>query len=147
MLWGLFFGVLLLVEKFVFPKGGQGMPRLLGHVYVLFAVLLSFVLFNADGLSGAAQDIAGLFGGLGLRLSSPETVYALRSRAVLLVVAAIGATPWPARLVRRFADTRTGGRVMQVAGPVLLLLLLLLVTAYLVDGSFKPVPVFPVLRR
>ena len=138
MLWGLFFGVLLLVEKFVFPKGGQGMPRLLGHVYVLFAVLLSFVLFNADGLSGAAQDVAGLFGGLGLPLSSPETVYVLRSRAVLLVVAAIGATPWPARLVRRFADTRTGGRVMQVAGPVLLLLLLLLVTAYLVDGSFNP---------
>ena len=138
LLWGAFFGVLLLMEKLLLKDGGRGLPRAVGHVYVLLTVLLSFVLFNADGLSGAASDLAGLFGGLGLPLSTPETLYALRSRAVLLLVAAIGATPLPARLLRRLSDTRVGGRVMAVAGPLLLLLLLLLVTAYLVDGSFNP---------
>lgn len=138
LLWGGFFGVLLLAEKFLLNNGKRSLPAPLGHVLVLFAVLMSFVLFNADGLSGAAQDIGVLFGLGGLPLSTVEATYELRSSAVLLLVAAVGATPLPKRLYERASKTRVGRAVLPVAGPVLLLGLLLLATAYLVDGSFNP---------
>ena len=67
-----------------------------------------------------------------------EAVYELRSGAVLLLVAALGATPLPKRLFDRFAATRAGRAVCPLAVPALLLVLLLLSTAFLVDGSFNP---------
>ena len=138
LLWGGFFGVLLLVEKLLLRGGERRVWAPLGHACVLLCVLLSFVVFNADGLSGAAQDLGALFGAGGLPLCSVEAVYELRSGAVLLLVAALGATPLPKRLFDRFAATRAGRAVCPLAVPALLLVLLLLSTAYLVDGSFNP---------
>ena len=136
LLWGAFFGVLLLMEKLLLGKRAERMPAAVGHVYVLFLVLISFVIFNADGLGGAAADLKALFGGGGLPFVTAETLYQLRSRAVLLVMAAFGATPLPKRIVAHLQNRF--GRVRCVAQPLCLLLLLLLATAYLVDGSFNP---------
>jgi len=138
ILWGAFFGILLLAEKFLFPNGGKDIPKIIGHIYVLFTVLISFVLFNADGLNGAANDIAGLFGGLGLPLFTAETLYAIRDGAILLAVAVVGATPLPKKLVAKIESIPLGKAVVSILGTILLFALLLLVTAYLVDGSFNP---------
>ena len=108
------------------------MPAAIGHVYVLLLVLISFVIFNADGLGGAAADLKALFGGAGLPFVTQETLYEVRSRAVLLVMAAVGATPLPKRIAACLSSRF--GRVRCVAEPLCMLLLLLLATAYLVDG-------------
>ena len=60
MLWGLLFAALLLMEKAL--PGLQRLPGVLRHGYVLLAVVLSFVLFNADTLTQAGSDFAALFG-------------------------------------------------------------------------------------
>ena len=123
---------LLLTEK-ALPGLGR-LPGALRHGYVLLAVILSFVLFNAETLAQAGSDFAALFGFGGLPLFTKETGYYLRSYAPLLVIACIGATP----LVRRTAQKWEGNRVLQAAEPILWLGLLLVCTAYLVDGSFSP---------
>ena len=134
VLWGGLYGVLLVVEKFwlggLISKLGPVVPRL----YVALVTMLGFVLFNADGLSGAWADLGGLFGAGGLPLWSRETGYYLASYAILLVLALVGATPWPRRLYRRLEHCR----VMTVAEPVVLTAALVLCTAALVDGSFNP---------
>ena len=134
VLWGGLYGVLLVVEKFwlggIISKLGPVVPRL----YVALVTMLGFVLFNADGLSGAWADLGGLFGAGGLPLWSRETGYYLASYAILLVLALVGATPWPRRLYRRLEHCR----VMTVAEPVVLTAALVLCTAALVDGSFNP---------
>ena len=132
VLWGLLFAALLLMEKAL--PGLQRLPGVLRHGYVLLAVILSFVLFNADTLSQAGNDFSALFGLAGLPLFTAETGYYLRSYAPALVIACIGATP----LVRRTAQKWEGNRVLQAAEPILWLGLLLICTAYLVDGSFSP---------
>ena len=71
VLWGLFFGVMLMIEKWV--PALQKLPRFLCHGYVLLAVIFSFVLFNAESLSQAASDLAGLFG-IGVGLLSPAAL-------------------------------------------------------------------------
>ena len=132
VLWGLLFAALLMMEKAL--PGLQRLPGFLRHGYVLLAVILSFVLFNADTLAQAGNDFSALFGLAGLPLFTAETGYYLRSYAPALVIACIGATP----LVKQAAQKIGENRAFQMLEPVLWLGLLLVCTAYLVDGSFSP---------
>ena len=132
VLWGLLFAALLMMEKAL--SGLQRLPGVLRHGYVLLAVILSFVLFNADTLAQAGNDFSALFGLAGLPLFTAETGYYLRSYAPALVIACIGATP----LVKQAAQKIGENRAFQMLEPMLWLGLLLVCTAYLVDGSFSP---------
>ena len=132
ILWGLLFAVLLLMEKLI-PAIGK-LPGIVKHLYVLLAIVLSFVLFNAENLSQAATDFAGLFGLAGLPGVSAETFYYLRSYAPLFLAGFVGATPIVKQAALKLESTKVGA-VLEVA---LLVALLLVCTAYLVDGSFSP---------
>ena len=131
VLWGLFFGVMLMIEKWV--PALQKLPRFLCHGYVLLAVIFSFVLFNAESLSQAASDLAGLFG-IGVGLLSPAALYYLKSYAVLFGLGIVGSTPLVKQTTAKLGKTKLG----TILEPVVLALLLLVCTAYLVDGSFSP---------
>ena len=132
VLWGLLYAVLLLAEKWI--PGLQKLPSFLRHGYVLLATVLGFVLFNAESVSRAGSDIAALFGFGGLPVVTAETLYYLRSYALLFVLGFVGATPVVKLAARKISETK--------AGPVLelltLVVLLLVCTGYLVDGSFSP---------
>lgn len=134
VLWGLFYAVLLIAEKFALLPKLQKHPAL-GRVYTLLFVLLGFVLFDAPSLSAAASRIAGLFGGAG---AGVESLYYLRSYAVVLLLAVLGATPLPKRLLARLRKNRVCGVLLDVLEPIVLVALLALCTAYLIDGSFNP---------
>ena len=126
--WGLFFAVLLLLEKFV---DLEKLPCAVRRVYVLFAVMVSFVLFNASDLTQAVRDLAGLFGGY--PLATAESVYYLRSYAGVFLLSLVGATPAVKLLASRIPE-----KVAAVLELVVLAGLLLVCTGYLVDGSFNP---------
>ena len=132
VLWGMLYAVLLLAEKWI--PGLQKLPAVLRHGYVLLATVLGFVLFNAESVSQAGSDIAALFGFGGLPVVTAETLYYLRSYALLFVLGFVGATPVVKLAARKISETK--------AGPVLelltLVVLLLVCTGYLVDGSFSP---------
>ncbi len=136
VLWGVLFGVLLILEKLFLLKLLEKAGALLSHLYVLLFVALSFVLFNAADMGQLISDIKGMFGAV--PLWSADTAYYLRSYAVLLVVAVVGATPLCKRLWNRFAETKCGKAVSAFAEPVVIVLLLAAATAYMVDGSFSP---------
>jgi len=132
ILWGLLFAVLLLVEKRVAVI--QKLPSALKHIYVMLLIILSFVLFNAESLSQAGQDFAGLFGFAGLPVVTAETLYYLRSYGFLFVLGIVGATPIVKNTAIRLGNTKAGG-ILEV---LLLTVILLVCTGYLVDGSFSP---------
>ncbi len=156
IIWGLFFAVFLMVEKLVQTSrtlSGQSqavhviLRRVIlfvaKHVYVLVAVLVSFLIFNAPTLVDGWQDIQNLW-------SAPVwadelSVYMLRNRAGILLVAIIGATPLPKMLWEkvslRFGSGTTitmGMMVLRMIQFIMIAILLLLCTAYLIDGSFNP---------
>ena len=130
--WGLMFAVLLLVEKWV--PALKKLPGVLRHGYVLLAVVISFVLFNAESIAQAGSDLSAMFGVTGLPAVTGETLYYLRSFAVLFALGILGATPIVKKAANRFLPTRVG----TVLEPLGLIALLLLCTGYLVDGSFSP---------
>ena len=136
--WGLFFALFLVLEKFFLNKFFQKIPRVFSHIYVLVLILISFVLFSANGIGGAIHDIGSMFGANGLPLWSGETGYYLSSYVVVLIMAMIGATPLVKSSVLKLKNTRVGGRIINILEPIFVLVMLLVVTAYFVDGSFSP---------
>lgn len=130
IIWGLCFAVLLVIEKTFLLKYLER-TKVLSHIYVLFAVVVSFVIFNASSITQVMADIGGMFGRGDLPLVSGEALYYLKSYAAIGILAIVGATPLPKKIVSKWKG-------LQYAEPVVLLVLLIMITAYLVDGSFNP---------
>ena len=130
IIWGLYFAILLVIEK-VFLLKYLNASKIWSHIYLLFMVVISFVIFNATNMGEAFQYIGGMFGAGGVPLVSAEALYYLRSYGFIFLIAAVGATPLPKLAVSKL-------KVVHWAEPAVLLVLLALVTAYLVDGSFNP---------
>ena len=135
--WGLLFAVLLMAEKMWLLKLLRK-HKMIARIYVLFFVLISFVLFNADNMGQAFSDLAGLFGAGGIPLASDEALYYLSSFSLILPIAIIGATPLIKNGFERLSKNCAAVRILNIAEPIALLSILLVMTAYLVDGSFNP---------
>ena len=138
ILWGLYFAIFLVLEKFLLNKFFAKLPKVFSHIYVVIVILVSFVLFNANGLAGAVADIGAMFGAGGLPFWSGETGYYLSGYALILIAAAVGATPLIKTAVLKLKEVKGIRFAINVLEPVLHVVLLLIVTAYFVDGSFSP---------
>ena len=137
VLWGLMFAVLLVIEKHWLLEH-LNKAKVWNHLYVLFIVIISFVIFNASSLREAVQYIGGMFGFGNVAFMSAECAYYLRSYGVLLLVAAIGSTPWIKQAAISFTKTDFGKKIWPVIRIVWLVALLVICTAYLIDSSFNP---------
>ena len=138
IIWGLYFAAFLLLEKFFLAKFFEKLPRVFSHVYVLLAVAISFVVFNAADMTEAINDIGGMFGALDIPFWSKETAYYLSSYAVLFVIAVFGATPAAKNVVLKLKEKKAICTVIDVLEPTADVVLLVLITACLVNGSFNP---------
>lgn len=130
ILWGLYFAVLLVIEK-VFLLSHLKKSKVLSHAYVLFLVMISFIIFNAGSVGEAISYIGGLFGAGGIPFISAEALYYLKSFALMFILGFIGSTPVPKKIADKF-------KAFKYIEPVFAVILLIVVTAYLVDGSFNP---------
>ncbi len=138
IIWGLYFAAFLLLEKFVLNKVFAKLPKFVSHIYVVIAILISFVIFSGNGLSGAMADLGNMFGAGGISFWSGETAYYLRSYGVVLLAAILGSTPLVKTAVLKLKEKKAGALVCDILEPVFVVVMLLVVTAYFVDGSFSP---------
>ena len=134
IVWGLFFFVILIIEKqWLLPYLNKS--KVWNHIYVLLLVAISFVIFNAKDLADAMLTVGGMFGLQNVPIISQEFIYYVQSYGLILVMAIIGATPYPKQLFNKFSESK---KFMDIIEPLSVAFLILLVTAYLVDGSFNP---------
>lgn len=129
--WGLYFAALLLGEKLLWGRLLEKAPKAVRVLYTLLFVVVSFVIFNAQTMGAALSQLGGMVG-IGVGAASAAEVYYAKSFLPLLLICAIGATPLPKLLAAKLGKART------VAEPLYCAALLLLVTAFLVEGSFNP---------
>ena len=140
IIWGLYFAVLLTIEKLFLLKLLKKAP-VINRIYLLVFVAISFIIFNADkGMSQAFTDIRAMFGFGGLPAISSETVYYIKCYAATLIVSIIGATPIPKMIFAKLCEIKNGKgvKVMNLVEAIVLPVMLIVCTAYLVDGSFNP---------
>lgn len=143
LFWGLYFAVLLIIEKWKLLKCLEK-SGWFKYVYTLFFVLISFVIFNAPDMKTVFSDVGYLFGAGELPFVSAETLYYLKSYGVTLLVGIIGCMPVIPWIIEKLSGY-TGSKqsavmytAVNIAKPVILIALVVLSTAYLVDGSFNP---------
>lgn len=137
IVWGLYFAIFLISEKLLYLKYLEK-SKVLSRVYLLVVVGISFVIFNATDMKEAVSYIGGMFGVGGVPLVSTEFFYYLKSFGVTLCIGLIGCTPIVKKTVEKIKEKSIGGKIIAVIEPISLIALLIVMTAYLVDGSFNP---------
>ena len=131
VLWGLYFGLWLILERFVFRDLLARTPVLVKRFYTLLVVFVGWGIFAMEDLGVCGRYLAVCFGG-GPLWSAPDG-YRLRSWALILLLLALGSTTLAADLWKKIPE-----RGRKVLAPVLMALGLVVSTAYLVDGSYNP---------
>jgi alginate O-acetyltransferase complex protein AlgI len=123
LLWGLYYGVLLLCERYLWGKGLEKLPAFLRHIYALFFAMLGWLLFRADSVSYAWGMLKILFGFGGSGLAGQATYWLLEFRWELLaaVVCALPVKVWTEDFLSRHQD-KTWAAVLSTWGPKVLAL-------------------------
>ena len=137
IIWGLYFAMILVVEKLWLLKKLEKC-KIVNHIYVLILVAISFVIFNAADMSEAFVYVGGMFGIGTDSFANAEWFYYIRSYGFILLLGIIGATPLPKLIVSKVEADKYGQECLAVLEPVVLVGMMLVMTAYLVDGSFNP---------
>ena len=141
VIWGLYFFVLLALERAFLGKWLERCPRVIGHIWTVAAVVFSFYIFVFDGSletlsSSAAVSYLGVLFGVGGALGRSATVgYDLVRNLPFFAICVLGLTPLPKRLFWRLYERH---RAMDAVAVVLCLMGLVVCTAYLVDSSYNP---------
>lgn len=137
IVWGLYFGILLILEKFILKKYFSNVPKFIKGIYTLFLVMISFVIFQGDNLSNDFNIIKGLFGLNGELFINNVTLYYLKGYVLFIVLGVIGATNYVKNLVIKISNGK-GKKIINILEPIYLLILLIIVTMYLIDSSYNP---------
>ena len=134
VLWGLYYAVLLILEKLFLLRWLDKAPKWVGHVYTIFAFIMGWVLFAITDFGQLGQYVSAMFTAT---FVDGTALYLLRSNVVLLIAATIGCTTGPLRLWNRTADrlSDTAAVALRTVGVTVLLLLSV---AFLVGGSYNP---------
>ena len=139
VLWGVYYGVLLILEKFVLKRFLDRLPGWIQNLYTMFFVIISWVIFKCEDLSYCLSYLKAMFGGFSAGLFNTESLYLLKNYGILLVLLLLGSTQLPKhfgeKMEKRFGEN---GMVMTVAKTAFYLAVLLLSVAYLVDATYNP---------
>ena len=134
ILWGTFFGILLIIEKLFLGEVLKKLPKVISRIYVLLTVMISFIMFNGESASQIFENIGGLIGIGDIPLVSKESIYYLKSYLVVILVGIIGLTP----ILKNIINNSKIHKFINFVEPIFLLAILVICTSYIVDGSFNP---------
>jgi len=133
LLWGLYYGVLLVLEKLFLKKFLEKCPVWCQRLYALFFILVGWALFAVEDFSQLGPYLLAMFGGAGGGFLNENALYYLRSYLPMFLVAGVASTP----LAKRLWD-KAGERTREILLPGLLIAGLLVCTCYLVDATYNP---------
>jgi len=136
ILWGLYFGVILVIEK-KFLKKHLDKTKVIKYIYTSLIIIVSFLIFNSTSLEVILIELKNMFGLNNIPFTSPETTYYLKNYLTLLIVSIIGATPLVVTLTAKIQNTKFK-IVIDILEPIIYLTLLILSTSFLIDESFNP---------
>jgi alginate O-acetyltransferase complex protein AlgI len=141
VLWGLFYGVLIMIERLGLLKWLQKLPAAVSHIYLLVAALVGWVFFYFTNLGTGLQFLKIMFGLAGHPLSSTELGMRFQSNVWFFLAAIVGCTPIVPYLEQRLcavAAKRPLNWAGSVGRPAITLLFLIVCTIMLVGKTYNP---------
>lgn len=138
LIWGLLFGIILIIEKIWLNKFMEKLPSFIRRIYVLFIVMILFIIFNSDNMSVALTNIKGLFGMNEEAFVNDYTLHYLKSYLPVLIIALLGSTPFIKILIDKLRKNKYVNNIINILEPILIVVILVVVTSYLIDNSYNP---------
>lgn len=132
--WGLYYGLILILEKYFLSRVLERLPAVIRHIYSLVLVLIGWVFFFSPTLGGAVDYIQLMFGVGANGLVDSEGLYLLTTNLLLLILLVIGSTP----IVHRAYERVMAGRGKILANCVVYAAMFLLCIVYLVTETYNP---------
>ena len=138
IIWGLYFGIILIIEKYFLNKVLEKLPKVIRIIYTLFIVMISFIIFSSDNLSSAFTVIKGLFSFNSLSLYNSFILYYIRSYLVILIIGIILSTSLIKNVIFKLRNKKFLNNIINIIQVIVILLILLIVTSMLIDSSYNP---------
>lgn len=136
ILWGIYFGVIIALEKAVLLKWLQKIPSFFNHFYALFLILIGWVLFSFENLTYGTQYLGAMFGILGKGIINSDSLYFLYNYALIIIILVLVSTPIPFRLFNMLLEKHRN--IYYMTSFVSNVVIMFLSVAYLVDASYNP---------
>ena len=136
IIWGLYFFVILIIEK-IFLKKYLDKTKILKYFYTSFIIIISFLIFNCNTVSDIFSSLSNMFMINKIPLVSYSTNYLLKSNIILIIISIISATPLMKIIIEKIKKCKFGKYIDYIEF-VWIMCLLILVTAFLIDASFNP---------
>nr|WP_304036594.1 MBOAT family O-acyltransferase [Ruminococcus bromii] len=133
VLWGLYYGLLLILEKFVLKKFLDRLPSFVQHIYTLFIIIIGWGLFYFTDVGQLGEFMVDLFN-FGNGICGDQAFNLIMSNLPMLIIAAVASTPLAAMLYTRFEHTR----FMWISETLYCMGVLAVSTASLVNQSYNP---------
>ena len=135
IIWGLLFGIVLVIEKLFLQKVLDKTPNIFKHIYVLFIVMISFVIFNGENV---INNIQGLFDINNISFINSVSIHYLKNYLIILIISILACTPLFKNIIEKLKNNKKTNKVINILEPIYLVLLLFIVTVYLIDNSYNP---------
>ncbi|MBR3244618.1 MAG: MBOAT family protein [Parasporobacterium sp.] len=139
IVWGLYYGVLLIIEKLVFGKVLDRLPYIIRWLYTMLIVVIGWVIFYHESLADGIHQVGAMFGIGAASAGDAAAVYCLKQYFVLLIIAALASVPWKQILYKKT------GRKININRPsatvrrfIIATGLLALCIIFLAGSSFNP---------
>ena len=136
VLWGVFYGILLIIEKLFLLKYLNKAPSFIGHIYAVICILIGWVFFAFEDISQGLDYLKVMFGGASAFVTN-ETMYQMISYLPLLLICLVASTPVGKILYGKLKKLKnsTLTSLVSISG---MLAVTVLSTAYLISGSYNP---------
>ena len=138
IIWGLYFGIILIIEKYFLNKVLEKLPKVIRIIYTLFIVMISFIIFSSDNLSSAFTIIKGLFSFNSLSLYNSFILYYIRSYLVILIIGIILSTSLIKNVIFKLRNKKFLNNIINIIEVIVIFIILLIVTSMLIDSSYNP---------
>lgn len=138
IIWGLYFGIILIIEKYFLNKVLEKLPKAIRIIYTSFVVMISFIIFSSEDLGSALTIIKGLFSFKSLSLSNNFILYYVKSYGFILIMGIIFSTPLIKNIIEKLRSKKILNNIINIIEVIVIVLILLVVTSMLIDSSYNP---------
>ena len=142
VLWGVYFGLLLMLEKLFLLKFLQKIPAFFSHLYTILLVLFSWVIFAFEDFDKIGVYFSAMFGLNGAGFADNRSLYLLFSYGLLMLILAVASTDFPKRIANRFLgfldSCRKAKWVPVILQNAVFLGILVVSVSFLVSDSYNP---------
>jgi len=141
IIWGIYFGIILMLEKKFILNILKKLPVYISHIYSVILIILGWLIFTFEDTGKGLTHLGRMFGISVKGLIDTGTIYDLLHYLPFFILAFIGATPLPKKLFYKFFESANPDKktlVTRIATPVISAALFLICVAFLVDSSFNP---------